>query len=241
MEMMTDMSNTVKTETGIEVYENKIEEYLDQYIQEHDIENMNKETQSRWNAALLYINKYVFKGQKDKLRTPGNVNNSYDLELINELCDIYINLCYEYDKEVSILGFSKLTGINQDTFHDWGNEDRKSVTYYDKNNNIIPSINLFKVNHPGEPYRQELGSSGREVYKKLNVEREESLSNKLISGKQNPIGILGTLNRHYGWNMGQPRGAERKNQQSIEQIRQSYGMQEQAEQPLLSPPESDFS
>lgn len=39
------------------------------------------------------------------------------------------------------------------------------------------------------------------VYKKLNQYREESLSNKLVTGKQNPVGILGVLNRHYQWNM----------------------------------------
>ena len=52
--------NTVKTESGIEVYEDKISEYLDQYIADHDIVDMHKEPQSRWNAALLYINKYLF-------------------------------------------------------------------------------------------------------------------------------------------------------------------------------------
>lgn len=53
--------NTVKTESGVEIYEDQISEYLDQYIDEHDIEDMHKEPQSRWNAALLYINKYLFK------------------------------------------------------------------------------------------------------------------------------------------------------------------------------------
>ena len=38
-------------------------------------------------------------------------------------------------------------------------------------------------------------------YKKLCKEREESLSAKLVTGKQNPVGILGVLNRHYQWNM----------------------------------------
>ena len=53
--------NTVKTESGIEVYEDKISEYLDQYIADHDIEDMHREPQSRWNAALIYINKNLFK------------------------------------------------------------------------------------------------------------------------------------------------------------------------------------
>ena len=50
--------NTIKTSDGIEIYENAIYDYLDQYIDSHEIEDMRKEPQSRWNAALLYINKY---------------------------------------------------------------------------------------------------------------------------------------------------------------------------------------
>ena len=29
--------------------------------------------------------------------------------------------------------------------------------------------------------------------------REESLSNKLIDGKQNPVGTIAVLNRQFGW------------------------------------------
>ena len=106
--------NTIKTSDGIEIYENAICEYLDQYIDTHEIEDMRKEPQSRWNAALLYINKYYFKLHPEVLTTPGTVSNSYNLDAVNSVCDIYINLCYEYDKEISILGFCKLTGIVQD-------------------------------------------------------------------------------------------------------------------------------
>ena len=126
------------------------------------------------------------------------------------ICDIYINLCYEYDKEISILGFSKLTGINQDTFYDWGNQSSR------------PS------------------SSACEIYKKLSQEREESLSNMLISGKRNPVGLLGALNRHYGWNMGQPRGATGEQKQNIEQIQERYKVGQTVDQPLLEPPKADF-
>ena len=37
------------------------------------------------------------------------------------------------------------------------------------------------------------------IYKKLHTERQESLSNKLADGKQNPVGGIAILNRHYGW------------------------------------------
>ena len=214
--------NTVKTESGIEVYEDKISEYLDQYIEEHDIEDMHKEPQSRWNAALLYINKYLFKTHKDYLKlkpyTSGNLkynnttnNNAYDLDKINYICDIYINLCFEYDKEISCMGFGKLTGISQDTLYQWGAETSRP------------------------------GSLGSEIFKKLTTEREESLSNMLISGKRNPVGLLGALNRHYGWNMGQPRGSGAEKQQSIEQIQQRYSIQDAgSDAPKFPPPDPNF-
>lgn len=207
---MADLINTVKTEEGIEVFENDIYLYLQEYIDTHNIEDMHREPQSRWNAALLYINKNYFKLHPEVLTTPGTVSNSYNLDAVNSVCDIYINLCYEYDKEISILGFSKLTGINQDTFYDWGNQSSRP------------------------------GSSACEIYKKLSQEREESLSNMLISGKRNPVGLLGALNRHYGWNMGQPRGQSGEQKQSIEQIQERYKLEQGTEKPLLEPPKADF-
>lgn len=205
-----DQVETVQTDSGSEVFESAIHEYLQEYIDTHNIEDMHREPQSRWNAALLYINKNYFKLHPDALKVEGNINNTYDLDIINYICDVYIDLCYEYDKEISILGFSKLTGINQDTFYDWGNGSSR------------PS------------------SIGCEIYKKLSREREESLSNMLISGKRNPVGLLGALNRHYGWNMGQPRGATGEQKQSIEQIQERYKVEQAPDQPLLEPPKVDF-
>jgi hypothetical protein len=186
------MANTVITDTGIEVYENDITLYLKQYIDGRQIEDMNRETQSRWNAALLYIYKYVFEMDRDKLKYPDK--DTYNDKLINDICDIYINLCYEYDKEVSILGFCKLTGINPDTVYSWGSEERR------------------------------ISSSCSEIYKKLKQENEESLSNKLISGSANPMKILPALNRRHNWNMpNTPQGEGRKTK-SIEQIAAEHSL-----------------
>lgn len=162
----------------VDVFENEISLYLQEYIDERGISDMRKEPQSRWNAALIYINKSIFGANRDKLIIDTRVSNAYNIDLISNICDVYITLCYEYDKEISIIGFSKLTGINQDTFYSWGNNETQ------------------------------VASGASEIYKKLNAEREESLSNKLISGGSNPMKILPALNRHYGWNMGQPRGAD---------------------------------
>lgn len=114
--------NTVITDQGVEVYENFITEYLDKYIADKNIADMSKEPQSKWNAALIYIYKAVFKNDRERLRDPKNKDN-YNDKLINDICDIYIELCYEYDKEVSINGFCFLTGINTDTVYTWGHGD----------------------------------------------------------------------------------------------------------------------
>ena len=197
------------TEQKVEVYANDIELYLDQYCIEHGIKNndLYKIDQSRWNSVLLYIYKHVFKptpNNNPNYRYNGKSNIDYsNKELLEYICDIYINMCYEYSKEVSIMGFSKLTGITVETLYEW-------------------------LRNGGEVER---GSS--EVAKKLNAEREESLSVRLVSGKGNPVGILGILNRHYGWNMGQPRGQEQKQQApNIPQMEQKY-LQNHEDKPQL--------
>ena len=175
MERVTDTANT------IDVYENDIDIYLHEFIQTQYIEDMRKEPQSVWNACLMYIQRHVFT-DRDNLRLKTNIQNansnilsnynSYDYELINSILDYYIYLCNLYNKECSINGFSKLLNININTIMEWGNNYN--------NSNKLSSLSM-------------------EIYKKLHTERQESLSNKLADGKQNPVGVIAILNRHYGW------------------------------------------
>lgn len=188
------------TEQKVEVYNNRIEESIANYCIDHDLDPKELYTidQSRWNSVLLYVYKQVFKPCKDSgvtRRYNENSNIDYsDTDLLNSICNIYIDLCYEYSKEVSIMGFSKLTGIDTETIYNWARD-------------------------PGN------GRGSLGVAKKLQAEREESLSNKLASGKGNPVGILGILNRHYGWNMGQPRGQDtRQKAPDIPRIAEKYGV-----------------
>lgn len=201
--------NTLKIEQGVEVYENKISEYLDQYILEKNIEDMSKEPQSKWNAALIYIYKALFKNNKESLKGPDK--DTYNDRLMNDICDIYISLCYEHDKEISINGFCFLTGINTDTVYTWGSGERR------------------------------LGSSCSEIYKKLIKNNEESLSDKLISGGLNPMKVLPALNRRHNWNMPGTSRQGGEEQRSIEEIQQRYKVPELSENTAqLQPPDADF-
>lgn len=202
------MEKVQDNEQTIEVFESDIALYLSMFCEENGIEDMKKESQSVWNAALMYIKRHVFNNnilKSNKTLNGYNNNNynnqysnlnnsncnSYNIDMVNSVCDYYIYMCMMYDKEVSQIGFSNLTGINTDTIIDWGNNINK------------------------------LSTSACDVYKKLSQFREESLSNKLVTGKQNPVGILGVLNRHYQWNMpGVSREQATKKSISAEEIRQ---------------------
>ena len=175
---MHDQNNEPEQISDIEVFENDIALYLSMFCEEQGIDDMKKESQSVWNGALRYIRRHVF-NNKDLLKETNNIyntNNSiasnynmYNYELVNNICDIYIDLCFINDKEVSILGFSNLTGIDNETINVWGNNDNK------------------------------LSSLSFGIYKKLSQFREESLSNKLVTGNKNPVGVIAVLNRQYGW------------------------------------------
>lgn len=156
-----------------EVFESDMRMYLTMFCEEQGIEDMRTASQSVWNAALMYIKRHVFSDSSIlKLSKPldGYINNSYtadnniyklnnsncnayDINKVDDICNYYIYLCYMYEKEISIMGFSKLTGINQDTIHDWGKDSNK------------------------------LSTAGCEIYKKLTAEREESLVAKLVNLK----------------------------------------------------------
>lgn len=165
---------------NIEIYENDIDLYLHQFMIDNDIQDLRAASQSVWNACLMYICRHVFRGT-DKLKsnelheqsgfTGLSTFGAYDYEQVNRVCDYYIFLCTLYDKEISQIGFSNLTGIALDTLNQWGNENIKS------------------------------SKTSAEIYKKLVRFREESLSNKLATGNKNPVGILAILNRHYQWNL----------------------------------------
>lgn len=161
----------------IDIYENDLLFYLTEFCEINAIEDIKKESQSVWNSALYYIQKKLFDSNyfksKDNYSTNNKVfkesnYNSYNFELVMYVLDIYIyDMCMKYDKEVSILGFSSLTGIPDSTIYDWG--------------------------------KNTLSSTASEILEKLRKYQEESLSNKLVTGAKNPVGVIAILNRRYGW------------------------------------------
>lgn len=161
----------------IEIYDNEIMAQLNIFCEENGIEDMKKESQAVWNSALYFIYKNVFKGGVLKSTVNYNLTgnkipsncNSYDYEKCMQVLDIYIyDLCMRYDKEVSVIGYTTLTGIPESIIYDWKNGSKLSQT-------------------------------ASEIYQKLAKYREESLSDKLVTGNKNPVGVIAVLNRQFGW------------------------------------------
>ena len=158
-------------EQEIEVFENDIDLYLKLFCEEQGIEDMRTSSQSVWNAAMMYIKRHVFSTtiilKSSKPLTGYNNNNynnqysnlnnsncnSYNIDLVDSICDYYIYICNLYNKGVTISGFCKLTGISEETIYEWGRNENK------------------------------LSTSGLNVYQKLIAEYEQSAESKLWGNK----------------------------------------------------------
>ena len=132
--------NTVKTEDGAEIYINNIYYYVDQYIEDikqsprHIDDNNYISTidelkdKAIFKGLLKNIYKNVFKiTDKDiKYNNKNSRLNYNDVDLLNNIWDIYVDICYKYKQAPTILNFSLMTGIDTDTFNSWKNEEYKA-------------------------------------------------------------------------------------------------------------------
>ena len=148
----------------IEIYDNDISLYISEYCQDNNITDLCSVSQNRYSGLLYFLYMKVF--SIIDLTVDGNM---YDIDKVEKVCDLYLYLCDKYDKIASIQGFSRLTGITQETLYYWGRDGSKA------------------------------SARASEIYKKLSKERERTLSDRLASGKCNPVGVLGCLNHWHGW------------------------------------------
>ena len=115
------MANTVRAENGSEIYESKIHELADEYINNLDDHEDIYNNPSLFTGMIKYIYKHLFKpGRKDKVLYNANtVLDTGDIELLNNIWDIYTELCYKYNKRPTILNFSLLIGVDNRTIDTW--------------------------------------------------------------------------------------------------------------------------
>ena len=182
-----------------DVFENDIEMHLKLFCEKNNIDNEFDIYPSQWNAALRYIYTHVFKNHPEKLTVPHIVSNSYNLDAVNELLDIYIDMCYCHNQEISIKGFCLLSGIARDTIHSWGNGNHRAYIYTDLDGNVLTRTAINNL-QKGE-YIKKPSTMAADIYKKLRENNEESLVCLLRDRRNNPMKYLPILNKRHGWNL----------------------------------------
>lgn len=98
--------NTVKSEVGIEVYQNDIYRLVDEYI-DTELDGDAESVGDNFVAMIFYI--------ADNIQKPSNDA----IELLDNLFNIYVRICAKYKVLPTLETFSFLVGIDRNTFTDW--------------------------------------------------------------------------------------------------------------------------
>ena len=113
-------------ENQIDVFEDDIDVYLQEYIDSREIQDPRKITSSMWAAAMMFINAHVFKNRDILRQTHTYNNNPYDLDKVLRLLDKYIFLCNDHNQRICVEHFCLLSGITKATISYWTNDLRRS-------------------------------------------------------------------------------------------------------------------
>lgn len=112
---------TQEVNNTVDVFKDDIDMYINLWMEERSIEDMCKVSQNRWYNCCKYIYEHVFKMNPKYLKDDRNINNAYDTDKVNNILNLYIDLCNDYEKIINITGFTFFTGIHRDTLNGWVN------------------------------------------------------------------------------------------------------------------------
>jgi len=122
----------------VQIYQDTVQELIDQACIEFHIDDLLKAGQRQWKAVMQYVGMHLFPDTsvlKDKILTPMNNTaipsncNRYDREVLNRLCDYYIYISNSYSKLVSTVAFSYFCNIPTNTMDIWASEESSSLAF----------------------------------------------------------------------------------------------------------------
>ncbi len=127
----------VKTD-DIEIFDNDFEVAIEEACRKFKIDDLVREGQTRWKAVMHYVGKRVFpdnKVLKDKNivwlegnKIPTN-NNRYNYNILNILCDYYIQISRQYNKLISTVAFSEFVNIPTNSIDVWRDDEPNTATF----------------------------------------------------------------------------------------------------------------
>ncbi len=168
-------NNTELATNGVEVYADNIQPLADEFINQLDEER----------AKEIYTNNSIFTSMLFYIADRINKPDFNDIQLLDNIFNIYIRLCTEYDKLPTLEKYSILININPGTFSDWVNGTTRSNIYYDSKGEYIKDFAAWQLNHKGEHYTVEPSTAHAEAVKKW----KNICKNFLVDSLQNSRGV----------------------------------------------------
>lgn len=205
---MSNTANTVKAENETEVYVNDMLIYADEYINTlHDPESIYNTAGNTFTGMIKYINRHM-----------GFTKDIYaDINILNNIWDIYVELVYRYNQKPVIEEFALLIGCNRDTIYAWAKGEYRSSDMCER-----------------------LGTSRPDTIKKW---QEECRLGRYKSAATGNVGGIFLCKAVDGMVETAPVQVENQAQrQSLEEIQQRYIAEKQEESTKISQlPDADFS
>lgn len=210
--------NTITASNGAEVYTGNILAYADEFLERELDEERQKNIYNNSNtfmAMILYIS--------DNIDKPDN----NDIELLDNIFNIYIRLCTKYNMLPTLECFSMLININPSTLSKWSSGEYRTNVYYDSKGNHIKDFAAWQLNHRGEQYRAEPSSSHSQTVKKWKNICKNFLVNSLQNSRGTDANKIFIAKAAYGMVETAPVQVANQEQQhrTAEQIAADYGPQ----------------
>lgn len=211
------INNTIKAHDGSEIYTSKILELADDFF-DHELDDKRREdiynNSSIFMSMILYIS--------DNIPKPDN----NDIELLDNIFNIYIRLCVKYNMLPTLEAYSMLININPGTLSDWSSGVLRSNIYYDSKGEYIKDFAAWQLNHRGEQYRVEPSSSHAEAVKKWKNICKNFLVNSLQNSRGTDANKIFVAKAAYGMVETAPVPVVNQEQhRTAEQIAADYGTQ----------------
>ena len=194
--------NEVLRERYLLELSDKIFNYFNDFCMAQNIQDMRKEPQNIFRAALKYIQFNVFHDTDDLKRKIDTWDNfveykgRYNFRYLLDVYNIYENLCLVNNKEICMLDYCYFTGLKYGKIVDWNYKYNKGVL-------------------------EELSPDCKELVQNIRTSKEATIEG---NGKADLI-TMAKLNHYYDWNVQGIKSDSSDNKAlSVSELRQKLGI-----------------
>ena len=190
------MDNLINDNTELnKINIHDIENYIDMFCSDHNIDIQDIRPQ-QWTAIITYIGDiYIKQNNILYINLDRIPYKRYNFFLVNQLLDVYINLCNIYSQSITIMGFSKISCINLDTIYTWKEDNTKNIIFINSDGSICNNTDL--MNSSTDNRVRQLTIRPNDIYKKLLENIEQNINDMVIDGRRRGVGPIVRFNKFY--------------------------------------------